>query len=109
MDRWTAARRPQKPSRRQGRACLPRVCGADVGATWPEPRGREAWSRTAAERLRLIRHRGTFKEDTEYAAYDAVALNGGSFLALRNKPGACPGLGWQLLAAPGKRGTSSEP
>jgi hypothetical protein len=56
-----------------------------------------------------IRHRGTFKEDTEYAAYDAVALNGGSFLALRDKPGACPGPGWQLLAAPGKRGTSGEP
>jgi hypothetical protein len=56
-----------------------------------------------------IRHRGTFKEDTEYAAYDAVALNGGSFLALRDKPGPCPGPGWQLLAAPGKRGASGEP
>ena len=36
-----------------------------------------------------IRHRGTFKEDSDYAAYDAVALNGGSFLALRDKPGPC--------------------
>jgi hypothetical protein len=27
---------------------------------------------------RSIRHRGTFKEDSEYAAFDAVALNGGS-------------------------------
>ena len=56
-----------------------------------------------------FRHRGTFKEDAEYAAYDAVALNGGSFLALRDKPGVCPGPGWQLLAAPGKRGATGEP
>jgi len=38
-----------------------------------------------------IRHGGTFKEDAEYSAHDAVALNGGSFLALHDKPGACPG------------------
>jgi hypothetical protein len=56
-----------------------------------------------------IHHRGTFKEDLEYAAYDAVALNGGSFLALHDKPGACPGAGWQLLASPGKRGATGEP
>ena len=56
-----------------------------------------------------IRHRGTFNGNTEYAANDAVALNGGSFLALRDKPGACPGPGWQLLAAPGKRGVAGEP
>jgi hypothetical protein len=55
-----------------------------------------------------IRHRGTFTEGSEYAAYDAVALNGGSFLALRDKPGPCPGPGWQLLAAPGKRGVAGE-
>ena len=41
-----------------------------------------------------IRHRGTYKEDSDYAAYDAVALNGGSFLALHDKPGRCPGPGW---------------
>jgi hypothetical protein len=35
-------------------------------------------------------------------------LNGGSFLALREKPGPCPGPGWQLLAAPGKRGIAGE-
>ena len=41
-----------------------------------------------------IRHRGTYKEDSDYAAYDAVAPNGGSFLALHDKPGRCPGPGW---------------
>jgi hypothetical protein len=55
-----------------------------------------------------IRHRGTFKEGSDYTAFDAVALNGGSFLALRDKPGPCPGPGWQLLAAPGKRGVAGE-
>jgi hypothetical protein len=53
-----------------------------------------------------ICHRGTFKGNVEYAAYDAVALNGGSFLALHDKPGPCPGPGWQLLSAPGKRGVA---
>ena len=55
-----------------------------------------------------ICHRGTYKEDGEYAAYDAVALNGGSFLALHDNPGPCPGPGWQLLAGPGKRGVAGE-
>jgi len=55
-----------------------------------------------------LRHRGTFKEDSEYAAFDVVALNSGSFLALHDKPGACPGPGWQLLASPGKRGVAGE-
>ena len=55
-----------------------------------------------------IRHRGTFKEDSEYTAYDAVAHNGASFLALHSKPGSCPGPGWQLLSAPGKRGVAGD-
>jgi hypothetical protein len=55
-----------------------------------------------------FRHRGTFEEDAEYMAYDVVALNGGSFLALHDKPGRCPGDGWRLLAAQGKRGVAGE-
>ena len=77
-----------------------------------EPPDNEAhWQCLAApgRDAKSIRHRGTFKEDAEYAAYDAVALNGGSFLALHDKPGACPGPGWQLLTAPGKRGATGEP
>jgi hypothetical protein len=63
---------------------------------------------TPGRDAKSIRHRGTYKEDSDYAAYDAVALNGGSFLALRDKPGPCPSPGWQLLAAPGKRGVAGE-
>ena len=56
-----------------------------------------------------FRHRGTFKDHSEYASHDIVALNGGSFLALHDKPGVCPGPGWQLLCAQGKRGATGEP
>jgi hypothetical protein len=56
-----------------------------------------------------FRHRGTFKDNAEYASHDIVALNGGSFLALHDRPGVCPGPGWQLLCAQGKRGATGEP
>src|SRR5947207_9939700 len=76
-----------------------------------EPPDNEAhWQCLAApgRDAKSIRHRGTFKEDSDYAAFDAVALNGGSFLALRDKPGLCPAPGWQVLAPPGKRGVARE-
>jgi hypothetical protein len=48
--------------------------------------------------------RGTYDGDANYAALDVVALNGASFIAKRDNPGPCPGDGWQLVAAQGKRG-----
>jgi hypothetical protein len=62
----------------------------------------------AGRDAKSFRHRGTFKADAAYASHDIVALNGGSFLALHDKPGVCPGPGWQLLAGPGKRGVAGE-
>lgn len=53
--------------------------------------------------------RGTFAADADYAALDVVALNGASFVARRDNPGACPGNGWQMIAAQGKRGNPGEP
>jgi hypothetical protein len=50
--------------------------------------------------------RGTFDQSTEYRRLDVVALNGGSFIALKDAPGPCPGSGWQLLASQGKRGVA---
>jgi hypothetical protein len=50
--------------------------------------------------------RGTFDETAEYRRLDVVALNGGSFVALKDAPGPCPGPGWQLLASQGKRGVA---
>ena len=48
--------------------------------------------------------RGTYSPEKTYAAHDVVACNSGSFVALKDQPGACPGPDWQLLAGPGKRG-----
>src|SRR5262245_13348602 len=48
--------------------------------------------------------RGTFDATAEYRRLDVVAFNGGSFVALKDAPGPCPGPGWQLLASQGKRG-----
>jgi hypothetical protein len=50
------------------------------------------------------RVRGTFQLGTNYARGDMVALDGGSFIARRDKPGPCPGDGWQLMAKQGQRG-----
>ena len=53
--------------------------------------------------------RGTWQEGEGYRALDVVMLNGASFVAVMDDPGACPGDGWQLLAAQGKRGKPGEP
>jgi len=52
--------------------------------------------------------RGTYSESEEYRALDVVAMNGASFAARRDAPGQCPGDGWQLIAAQGKRGQPGE-
>jgi hypothetical protein len=51
---------------------------------------------------------GTFDETADYRRLDVVARNGGSFVALKDGPGPCPGSGWQLLASQGKRGVAGE-
>jgi hypothetical protein len=52
--------------------------------------------------------RGTFDETQEYRRLDVVARNGGSFVALKDAPGPCPGPGWQLIASQGRRGAAGE-
>jgi len=52
--------------------------------------------------------RGTWVEDEEYRQLDVVALNGASFGARKDNPGPCPGEGWQLIAAQGKRGNQGD-
>lgn len=52
--------------------------------------------------------RGTWSETSSYQALDVVALGGASFAARRDDPGSCPGEGWQLIAAQGKRGAPGE-
>ena len=63
---------------------------------------------TAGRDGNSITVRGTFNETQEYRCLDVVARNGGSFVALKDVPGPCPGAGWQLLASQGKRGVAGE-
>ena len=50
------------------------------------------------------RVRSTFQPGTNYVRGDVVVLDGGSFLARKDDPGTCPGVGWQLMAKQGQRG-----
>src|SRR5262245_41271060 len=54
------------------------------------------------------RIRGTYDSQAKYSANDVVACNGASFIARRDNPGVCPGAGWQMIAAEGKRGVAGE-
>jgi hypothetical protein len=49
---------------------------------------------------------GTFDAEATYCELEIVALNGGSFIALKDNPGPCPGEGWQLLTRQGQRGVA---
>ena len=57
---------------------------------------------------RTPKPRGTFEAGTIYQALDIVALNGGSFIALCDAPGPCPGADWQLLTRQGARGIAGQ-
>ena len=50
--------------------------------------------------------RGTYDS---HARLDVVALNGSSFIARKDKPGACPGEDWQLIVSAGKQGRPGPP
>src|SRR5262245_7284221 len=54
-------------------------------------------------------HRGPFAAGATYTAMDIAMVNGSAFLALCDNPGSCPGPGWRLLAAVGKRGPKGDP
>jgi hypothetical protein len=54
------------------------------------------------------RVRGTYDPKANYVSNDVVACNGASFIARRDGPGSCPGPGWQMIAAQGKRGVPGE-
>jgi hypothetical protein len=56
-----------------------------------------------------LRLRGSFDVAAEYLAHDVVVRNGSSFVALRDRPGVCPGEHWQLVASKGNRGERGVP
>lgn len=90
------------------------------GATWQAQRdtGREPphedWICLAAPGAagadgRSMVVRGTWSDAERYEALNVVVLNGAGFVARRDDPGACPGEGWQMIAAQGGRGKPGEP
>ena len=52
---------------------------------------------------------GTWDPAREYRELDLVAFSNGTFIAKRDKPGPCPGEGWQLVAGPGRVGKQGPP
>lgn len=53
--------------------------------------------------------RGTWSDQGQYRALNIVATGGAGFIARHDNPGRCPGEGWQMIAAQGKRGPPGEP
>jgi hypothetical protein len=53
-------------------------------------------------------HKGTYDPKELYQRSDVVALDGGSFVAVRDLPGDCPGPGWRLLSGRGRSGQRGE-
>lgn len=51
----------------------------------------------------------TYDATRSYRALNVVALNGASFAARKDNPGVCPGGGWQMIAAQGRKGDKGEP
>jgi hypothetical protein len=91
-------------------------CAVIAGATWQASKDtgkappHDDWTCIAAKGVdgRGLLARGTYDPEDVYKSHEIVALNGGSFVALTDDPGECPGPGWQLLTAPGKRGQRGE-
>jgi len=55
-----------------------------------------------------FRPKGIYDSKTAYSYLDVVVKDSSSFVALRDKPGACPGDDWQMIACGGKRGVAGE-
>jgi hypothetical protein len=84
------------------------------GSTWQACRDtvqappHRDWTCVAAA-APLLRIRGTYRAEEVYAALDVVMKESSSHVALKDDPGPCPGSGWQILAAAGRRGVAGEP
>jgi hypothetical protein len=82
---------------RDGKDGEPGPPGAD--STVPGPPG---------ENGRSYEPRGTWNAEASYTRLDVVALDGASFIALRDDPGICPGEGWQSLSLRGRAGQTGQ-
>jgi hypothetical protein len=55
-----------------------------------------------------LEFRGPLDSQATYTKNNVVMVNGSSFIAVKDNPGQCPGDGWKLLAAAGKRGRDAD-
>jgi hypothetical protein len=89
------------------------------GATWQavrdtgKPPPGDDWQCLAVPGLagtngRSFQTRGTYDAAAVYAVLDVVTKDGSSFVARSDKPGACPGPEWQMMASQGSRGKPGE-
>lgn len=92
----------------QGVAGEPGAPGIDGEAGKDGADGRDGEKGEPGQDGRSAKACGLFDPERDYAELDIVALNGGSFIALKDSPGLCPGGGWQLLASKGSRGERGE-
>jgi hypothetical protein len=53
-------------------------------------------------------HRGLWETGRQYQELDVVALNGSSWLAVKDDPGTIPGEGWALFAQRGSKGDKGD-
>lgn len=90
------------------------TCG---GSLWQasrdtgEPPGHDDWTvlATKGQDAKEFEPRGLYDPDAQYERLNIVAMDGGSYVALRDEPGPCPGDGWRLLVSRGKPGKPGEP
>jgi hypothetical protein len=91
-------------------------CVTLAGATWQAQKDtghappHDDWLCIAAAGRdgRSFTFRGVYEAGEAYAALDVVALEGGSFVAMSDEPGECPGPDWKLLVQRGKPGMRGE-
>jgi hypothetical protein len=82
---------------------------AFAGGTWQAQRdtarvpGAQDWVCLARSGNSLT-PRGAYDDHADYRCLDVTTVSGSSFVALKDRPGACPGADWQLLASRGSRG-----
>jgi hypothetical protein len=62
----------------------------------------------AGEPAKAWAHRGVYDANRTYEHLDVVVRDGGSFLALIDRPGECPGDGWAMIAGRGKKGEKAD-
>lgn len=55
-----------------------------------------------------IMAKGVYDKEAKYARLDLIVQNGGSFLAISDAPGPCPGPSWQMVGSRGKQGRTGK-